>query len=129
MRATPARRAAAFTLIELLIVMAIVAVLLTLAVPRYLTSVERSKEAVLRQNLATLRETLDKYLADTGQFPTQLADLVSRKYLRAIPVDPITESAETWVLVGSGDPQRPGIADVRSGAQTAASDGSNFAEW
>ena len=123
------RRAAAFTLIELLVVMAIVAVLLTLAVPRYLTSVERSKEAVLRQNLATLRETLDKYFADTGQYPTQLGDLVSRKYLRAVPLDPITESAETWVLVGSIDPQRPGIADVRSGAQTVASDGTSFAEW
>ena len=129
MRASPARRAAAFTLIELLIVMAIVAVLLTLAAPRYLTSVERSKEAVLRQNLATLRETLDKYLADTGQYPAQLGDLVARRYLRAIPVDPVTESAETWLLVGSNDPQRPGIADVRSGAQTQASDGSNFSDW
>jgi general secretion pathway protein G len=125
----PFRRFSAFTLIELLVVMAIIATLLTIAVPRYFASVERSKEAVLKQNLATLRESLDKYFADTGQYPGSLGDLVARKYLRTIPVDPITESTATWILVGSTDPQRTGIADVRSGAQTAASDGSNYVDW
>ena len=123
------RRFAAFTLIELLVVMAIIATLLTIAVPRYFASVERSKEAVLRQNLATLRESLDKYLADTGQYPGSLDELVARKYLRSVPVDPITESATTWLLVASTDPQRIGVADVRSGAQKAASDGSNYVDW
>jgi general secretion pathway protein G len=128
-RRMPIRRAAAFTLIELLVVMAIIATLLTLAVPRYFSSIDRSKEAVLRQNLATLRETIDKYAGDTGHFPDSLDELVAKKYLRIVPVDPITESPATWLPVGSTDPQKTGIVDVRSGAQGRALDGSNYADW
>ena len=125
----PGRHAAAFTLVEVLVVMAIIATLLTLAVPRYFNSVDRSKEAVLRQNLATLRETIDKYAGDAGRYPDSLDDLVAKKYLRGVPVDPITESRATWLLIASPDAQKTGIADVRSGAQGRAIDGSNYADW
>ena len=125
----PGRHAAAFTLVEVLVVMAIIATLLTLAVPRYFNSVDRSKEAVLRQNLATLRETIDKYAGDLGRYPDSLDDLVAKKYLRGVPVDPITESRATWLLIASPDAQKTGIADVRSGAQGRAIDGSNYADW
>jgi general secretion pathway protein G len=122
-------RAAAFTLIELLVVMAIIATLLTLAAPRYFGSVDKSKEAVLRQDLATLRESLDKYYGDTGRYPDALEELVTKKYLRNIPVDPITESNATWVVVPSGDPAKGMVYDVKSGAQGQATDGSPYGNW
>ena len=124
-----ANKARGFTLIELLVVMAIIATLLTLAVPRYFSSVDRSKEAVLRQDLATLRDSLDKYHGDTGRYPDSLDDLVAKRYLRNVPVDPITESNATWVLVPPGDPGKGLVYDVKSGAQGKASDGTSFAEW
>ena len=112
-------QAAAFTLIELLVVMAIIATLLTLAAPRYFGSVDKSKEAVLRQDLATLRDSLDKYYGDTGRYPDALEDLVTKKYLRNIPVDPITESNATWVVVPPGDPAKGMVYDVKSVAMIA----------
>jgi general secretion pathway protein G len=118
-----------FTLIELLVVLAIIATLLSLALPRYFHSVERAREAVLRQNLATLRDALDKYYGDTGQYPNNLQDLVTRKYLRAIPVDPITESSMTWISIPPDDPAEGGIRDVRSGAPGNGSDGTPYASW
>jgi general secretion pathway protein G len=118
-----------FTLIELLVVLAIIATLLSLALPRYFHSVERAREAVLRQNLATLRDALDKYYGDTGQYPNNLQDLVTRKYLRAIPVDPITESSTTWIPIPPDDPAEGGIRDVRSGAPGNGSDGTPYASW
>lgn len=118
-----------FTLIELLVVMAIIATLLTLAVPRYFGSVERSKEAVLKQDLATLRETIDKFYGDTGRYPDTLETLVTKKYLRAVPVDPFTESTATWILVPPQDPKNGLVYDVRSGAQGAAQDGTSYADW
>ncbi|MCL6555373.1 MAG: prepilin-type N-terminal cleavage/methylation domain-containing protein [Burkholderiales bacterium] len=118
-----------FTLIELLLVLAIIATLLSLALPRYFHSVERAREAVLRQNLATLRDALDKYYGDTGQYPNNLQDLVTRKYLRAIPVDPITESSMTWISIPPDDPAEGGIRDVRSGAPGNGSDGTPYASW
>ena len=124
-----ANKTRGFTLIELLVVMAIIATLLTLAVPRYFSSVDRSKEAVLRQDLATLRDSLDKYHGDTGRYPDSLDDLVTKRYLRNVPVDPITESNATWVLVPPGDPGKGLVYDVKSGAQGKASDGTSFAEW
>ena len=122
-------RGAGFTLIELLVVMAIVAMLLTLALPRYFSSIERSKEAVLRQDLATLRDSLDKYHGDTGRYPDQLEDLVTRKYLRSIPVDPLTESNATWIVVPPGDPAKGMVYDVKSGAPGQAADGTAYADW
>ena len=118
-----------FTLIELLVVMAIIALLLTLAIPRYFGSLERSKEAVLREDLYQLRDAIGKYYGDKGRYPESLDALATEKYLRKVPVDPLTESAATWVVVAPEDPQKGGVVDVKSGAQGKASDGSVYAEW
>jgi general secretion pathway protein G len=123
------RARSGFTLIELLVVMAIIAVLLTLAVPRYFGSLERSKEAVLREDLYQLRDAIGKYYGDKGKYPESLDALASEKYLRKVPVDPITESTTTWVIVGPEDPQKGGVYDVKSGAQGKASDGSIYGDW
>ena len=125
----PVRPRSGFTLIELLVVMAIIAVLLTLAVPRYFGSLDKSKEAVLREDLYQLRDAIGKYYGDKGKYPESLEALAAEKYLRKVPVDPLTESASTWVVVAPDDPQKGGVYDVRSGAQGKASDGSVFAEW
>src|ERR1700704_5092713 len=118
-----------FTLIELLVVLAIVATLLTIAVPRYFGSLERSKEAVLKENLYQMRDAISKYYADKGKYPETLDSLASDKYLRKVPLDPITESVATWVALANEDPLKPGVADVKSGAQGKASDGSDFSTW
>lgn len=118
-----------FTLIELLVVMTIIALLLTIAVPRYFGSVDRTKESVLRENLATLRESLDRYYGDTGKYPASLDELVSQHYLRSIPVDPITDSAKTWVTIPPADPQKGGVYDVKSGARDKARDGTAYSDW
>jgi general secretion pathway protein G len=125
-----ARRASGFTLIELLVVFAILATLLTLAVPRYFSSVDRSKEAVLKQNLATLRNSLDQFHSDTGKYPESLDDLVKKRYLRSVPLDPITERIDSWVpQPPPADSGSSGIYDVRSGAEGKATDGSDYASW
>jgi general secretion pathway protein G len=122
-------RRAGFTLIELIVVMAIIATLLTIALPRYFGSVERSKEVTLRQSLNVMREAIDKFNADNGRYPEKLEDLVAKRYIRAIPLDPITESVETWVIVPvPGAVATGGVYDVRSGASGNASDGKPFAE-
>lgn len=123
------RRARGFTLIELLVVMSIIAVLLTIAVPRYFKALEHSRETVLRQDLSVMREAIDKHLGDYGQYPDSLAALVERKYIRAVPVDPITKSADTWQPVVSEDADHPGIRDVHSAAEGNASDGTAYKEW
>ena len=112
-----------FTLIEMLVVMAIVALLLAIALPRYFGSLNKSKDVVLKENLQVLRTTLDKYLADKGRYPETLQDLVDQKYLRAVPTDPVTESDRSWILVPPKDSEQTGIADVKSGATGAAHDG------
>jgi general secretion pathway protein G len=122
-------RLAAFTLIELLVVMSIIALLLTIAVPRYFHTLERSRETVLRQDLAVLREAIDKHFGDYGQYPDSLAALVERRYIRSIPVDPLTRAADTWQMVASDDPEHPGIRDVHSGADGNGGDGTAFASW
>lgn len=126
---TPRAKIAGFTLIELLVVMTIIALLLTLAVPRYFHSVEKSKETVLRDNLSILRESLDKYYGDIGKYPDALSDLVTKKYLRGVPRDPVTESTTTWVTVAPTDPNKGAIYDIKSGAPGKARDGSLYAEW
>src|SRR5687768_5578068 len=129
-RARPRREGqCGFTLIELLVVMAIIATLLTLAVPRYFGSVERSKEAVLKQDLATLRDSLDKYYGDTGRYPDSLEDLVTKRYLRGIPTDPITESNSSWILIAPPDPGKGMVYDVKSGAQGQSRDGTPYGDW
>jgi general secretion pathway protein G len=123
------RRFAAFTLIELLVVLAIVATLLTIALPRYFGSIDRAKEAVLRENLYQMRDAIGKFYADRGKYPETLDSLTTEKYLRKVPLDPITESAATWIVVAPEDPQKGGVFDVRSGAGGKASDGTEFAAW
>jgi general secretion pathway protein G len=118
-----------FTLLELLVVMAIIATLLTIAVPRYFRSLERSKEAVLKQDIATLRETIDKFYGDTGKYPETLEILVEKQYLRSIPVDPIAKSAAKWVLVHADLPEDTGIKDVHSGAEGTGEGGVPYATW
>lgn len=118
-----------FTLIELLAVMAIIALLMTIAAPKYFGSVDRSRETVLRQDLATIREALDKYYGDTGQYPDSLEDLTSRKYLRAIPRDPITESDATWVVVPPTNGAKGAVYDIASGAEGTGLDGTAYSEW
>ena len=118
-----------FTLIELLVVLAIIATLLTIAVPRYYSSLDKSKEAVLKENLYQLRDAIGKYYADRGKYPESLQALATDKYLRSVPLDPVTESAATWLVVAPEDPQKGGVYDVRSGAQGKALDGSEFSTW
>jgi general secretion pathway protein G len=122
-------RRSGFTLIELIVVMAIIATLLTIALPRYFGSVDRSKEVTLRQSLNVMRDAIDKFNADNGRYPDKLEDLVEKRYIRAIPLDPITESAETWVIVPvPGAMAQGAVYDIRSGANGNASDGKPFAE-
>jgi general secretion pathway protein G len=112
-----------FTLIELMVVLAIIGGLLALAAPRYLHRVDLAKETVLRSDLATMRDAVDKFFGDTGRYPANLDELVARRYLRKIPPDPITESAETWVVVAPPAADEGAVYDVKSGAPGATSDG------
>ena len=121
--------ACGFTLIEMLVVMAIAALLLSIAVPRYFSSLDRSKETVLKQNLKVMRDVIDKFYIDQGRYPETLDELVDRRYLRVLPHDPMTESEKTWVAVPSKNPDIPGIADIRSGADGVSSEGGPFKEW
>jgi general secretion pathway protein G len=122
-------RARGFTLIELLVVLAIVATLLSIAVPRYYSSVDRSKEVVLRENLYHLRDAIGKYYGDRGRYPDSLEALTTEKYLRGAPFDPITESTTTWIVVPPADAQKGGVFDVKSGAAGKGLDGTEYAAW
>jgi general secretion pathway protein G len=124
-----ARRGGGFTLLELLVVMAIIATLLTIAVPRYQRSVQRSKEAVLQQDLASLRESIDKFYGDNGKYPATLQALVEKRYLRSVPVDPIAKSAEKWIVVNAEDPEDTGVRDVKSGAEGVGENGVAYGAW
>ena len=118
-----------FTLIEMLAVMAILATLVSLAAPKYFDAVDRAREAGLRTNLRLLREALDKHQADTGRLPDTLQQLAQSRYLRSVPVDPVTDSADTWVVVPAPDGITPGVHDVRSGAPGIGRDGSPYSSW
>jgi len=118
-----------FTLIELLVVLAIISTLLTLAVPRYFSSVQRSKEVVMKENLWIMRDALDKYFSDVGRYPDQLQDLATKKYLRAIPIDPLTETSESWRVIPPDDPEKGGVYDVKSGAEGTATGGDSYRDW
>jgi general secretion pathway protein G len=121
----PRRRG--FTLMELMVVMAIVASLLTLALPRYYRSIDRSKEAVLKQNLAVMRDAIDKFYADRGRYPMTLDELAEKRYLRKIPPDPLTDSSSSWVVIAPNDME--GVHDVRSGANGRSLDGESYDSW
>lgn len=122
-------RGEGFTLIELLVVISIIGTLLAIAVPRYFQSIERSKETVLRQDLSVMRQAIDQYRADVGEYPDTLGALVERGYLRAVPEDPFTKSTETWVVEDSQETNFPGIADVRSGADGSGYSGVEFGDY
>jgi general secretion pathway protein G len=122
-------RPGGFTLIELLVTMAIVAMLLSLAVPRYFGRVEMAKEMVLREDLHQIRDALDKFYGDNGRYPDALQDLVTKKYLRRIPPDPITDSEKTWVVIPPVDPKKGAVFDIKSGATGNGKDGTPYRSW
>ena len=128
------RRERGFTLIELLIVVTLIVVLAGIGIATYSTSVLRAKEAVLREDLFRFKDAIDQYNADKGTYPPDLSALVTDGYMRQIPKDPFTESAETWqVVLAEPDPANPnavpGVYDVKSGAEGIALDGSNYSDW
>jgi general secretion pathway protein G len=123
-----------FTLIELLVVVSLIVLLASIAMVQYSNSVQRAREGVLKEDLFRMRDAIDQYYADKNKYPASLEELVSEKYLRAIPVDPITASADTWQTVMSEpDPMNPsadmGIYDVKSGSDATALDGTRYADW
>lgn len=129
LRHRPSSKDTGFTLIELLIVLAIMATLLAIVAPRYMESVDKAKEAALKTNLRLLREAIDKYKADTNQYPEGLQKLVEGRYIRSVPVDPITENATGWKLVPPPGNAASAVYDVHSSAPGLARDGSKFSEW
>jgi general secretion pathway protein G len=123
-----------FTLLELMVVMAVMLVLAAIAVPSYLASIRKAKEAVLREDLHTMRSAIDSYTSDKSKAPQSLDDLVQAGYLKAIPKDPITSRTDTWITGQSGslttiDETDPGIDDVHSGAQETSSEGTSYSTW
>jgi general secretion pathway protein G len=123
-----------FTLVELMVVMAIVTIILSVAVPMYQKAIVRAKESVLRNNLFTLRTLIDEYTFDKQKAPQALEDLVREGYLRQVPLDPITGSNQTWRVImedvmSSVNQTEPGIFDVRSGADQTSLEGTSYAEW
>ncbi len=119
-----------FTFIELLIVLAIMALLSGLAVSVSMSKIRQSKESALKEDLRGLRKALDDFYADHGKYPVKLTDLVEGHYLRSIPTDPLTDSDATWQLVTSQDPaQKGGIVDIHSGSEEKTSDGKSYGEW
>jgi general secretion pathway protein G len=118
-----------FTLIELLVVLGIVALLLTLAVPRFFPNIDKTRETILADNLRNTREVIDQYYGDTGRYPDSLEQLVEKKYLRELPVDPITESNSTWIVVPPEDGTSGGVYSIRSGAPGNGRGGKPYAQW
>jgi general secretion pathway protein G len=128
MHHAPTRRAG-FTLIELLVVLGIVALMLTLAVPRYFPSIDKAKETILADNLRNTRDVIDQFYADRGRYPDSLEQLVEKKYLRSLPVDPITESAATWILIPPEDASKGALFSIKSGAPGLDRSGKPYSEW
>lgn len=118
-----------FTLIELLVVLAIMATLMSIVAPRYFDSVGKAKEAALRADLRLLRESIDKYRADTGHYPVALSDLVDSRYIQAVPADPLTERSDSWIASPHPNGITEGIYDIHSGAPGTGRDGKPFKQW
>ncbi len=118
-----------FTLVELMVVMAIIALLLALAMPRYFNHLENSRETILKQDLAVMRDAVDKFHGDRGRYPDSLEELVSARYLRTLPIDPITERPDTWQVVPPSGGEAGAVYDIKSGAPGNARDGSPYADW
>src|SRR5262245_49961839 len=134
--ATPARspRTSGFTLMEMMIVMVLIVILAGIGLSVYGNSVQRAKEATLKEDLFRMRDAIDQFYADKNKYPGSLDDLVSEKYLRAVPVDPFTTTAETWqTTLSDPDPSNPsqetGISNVKSGSDQTGLDGTRYADW
>jgi general secretion pathway protein G len=117
-----------FTLVELMVVLTVIALLLSVVVPDYVGRVRRAEEAVLQENLMLMRDALDKHYADAGRYPRSLDDLVSKRYLRTIPNDPLTQK-QSWVTVAPTDPQKGGVYDVHSAAKGVGTNGKPYERW
>ena len=131
---TGSRRERGFTLVELLIVISLISILAAMGLVQYRNSVVSAKEATLKQDLFRMRDAIDQYYADKGKYPSALDSLVSDGYMRRVPEDPFTKSADSWQTVpAEPDPNNPsgepGVYDVKSGAQGSALDGSNYSDW
>ena len=122
-------RAPGFTLIELLVVMAVLGLLVSLAAPRYFQSIDKARESALRENLMQLRQAIDRHFADTGKYPATLDELVTKKYLRRIPADPVTDRADSWTVIAPEDRALGLVFDVRSGSKGRARDGTQYETW
>ena len=128
------RAESGFTMVELMIVMAIIVILVSIAIPQYQKAMIRAKEGVLKNNLFTLRTVIDEYTYDKQKAPQSLSDLVTAGYLREIPIDPMTNSNETWKTImedvlQSVDQTEPGIFDVKSGSDKTGLDGTPYGDW
>jgi general secretion pathway protein G len=128
MRTRPHRRRG-FTLIELLVVLGIVALLLTLAVPRFFPSIDSAKETILADNLRNTRAVIDQFYSDTGRYPDSLDQLVEKKYLRSLPLDPIAESTVSWIVVPPDDGAKGGVYSIKSGAPGNDRSGKPYLDW
>ncbi|UVW30372.1 type II secretion system protein [Massilia sp. H6] len=128
MRSFPRRRRA-FTLIELLVVLGIVALLLTLAVPRFFPSIDSTRETILLENLRNTRAVIDQFHADTGRYPDSLEQLVEKKYLRELPMDPILDSREGWIIEPPPEGEQGVLGNLRSGAPGTGRKGAPYAQW
>lgn len=122
------RRKGGFTLIELLVVLAIIALLASLSVPRYFQSIDTAKESILADNLQIVRGTIDKFYGDTGRYPESLDELVEKKYLRALPYDPITESTTTWMIVPPDSGAKGSVYNIKSSAPGVDRNGKPFGD-
>ena len=118
-----------FTLIELLVVLGIVALLLTLAVPRFFQGIDSARETILADNLRATRAVIEQYYSDTGRYPDSLEQLVEKKYLRAVPLDPILESSASWIVVAPEDGAKGGVYNVKSGAPGTDRSGKPYLDW
>jgi general secretion pathway protein G len=118
-----------FTLVELMVVMAIIALLLALALPRYFNHLENARETILKQDLAVMRDAIDKFHGDRNRYPDSLDELVNERYLRALPVDPITERNDTWQVIAPSGDEAGAVYDIKSGAPGNGRDGSPYADW
>lgn len=128
MMTDPGRRRG-FTLIELLVVLGIVALLLTIAVPRFFPKVDAAKETILADNLRSTRAVIDQFYADTGRYPDSLEQLVEKKYLPALPFDPVADSDASWIIVPPEDTDKGAVYTIRSGAPGNDRKGKPYADW
>lgn len=126
---TGMHRRRGFTLIELLVVLGIVALLLSLAVPRFFPSIDSARETILADNLRNTRAVIDQYFSDTGRYPDSLDQLVEKKYLRNLPLDPITETSTSWIVVPPEDGAKGGVYTIKSGAPGNDRSGKPYADW